>query len=171
MAANYSFKRNRCDGLRSCHAAVGSGRLTQVLGIAMAEYVHIADDQPLPDIGHLKPYKAVVVIEEVVSPERQKAISRWLVDTGCLYMMAWGPGCSGWDDSVDLANLEDYDYKEVPDDDFVMTTWHEDERLEEVFWFSKNNAYHPTKELENAVIVHLGGADKNAELKQVYSNA
>jgi hypothetical protein len=140
-------------------------------GIAIVEYVRIAGDEPLPKIGHLKPYKAVVVIEEAVSPERQKEISKWLVDTGCLYMMAWGLECSNWDDSVDVANLENFNYQEVPENDLVMTTWHENEVLEEVFWFSKNNANHPTKTLRNTVIIHLGCTDRSTELKHAYGTA
>jgi hypothetical protein len=59
-------------------------------------------------------------------------------------MMAWGRKCSSWDDSVDHANLERFDYSEIPDEDFVMTTWHENEPLCDVFFHARMCAFHPT---------------------------
>lgn len=85
--------------------------------------------------------------------------------------MAWGRECSSWDDSVDFANLEEFSYGEIPDDAFVMTTWHESEPLEEVFWFAKNSAFHPSIELDNTLILHLGENDKGEEFKKQFKNA
>jgi len=135
------------------------------------EYLRITNEVTLPDINRLKPFKSVVVVESNVSPDRQAEISKWLVGSGCLYMMAWGRECSSWDDSVDLANLEDFSYGEIPDDAFVMTTWHESEPLEEVFWFAKNSAFHPSIELDNTLILHLGENDKSKEFKEQFKNA
>jgi hypothetical protein len=67
-----------------------------------------------------RPFRAVVVVEEPVSAEWRAVASRWLVDADCLYMMAWGHECSLWDDSVDFANLEVFNFGEVPDRNFVM---------------------------------------------------
>ncbi|WP_456107224.1 DUF7684 family protein [Peristeroidobacter agariperforans] len=114
----------------------------------MIEYQPVTEVGTLPDVRALAPYKCVVIIESSVSVARQVEISRWLVDSGCLYMMAWGPGCSSWDDSVDLANLEQFDFRDVPEDNFVMTTWHESESLSEVFGFSKFAAMHPSTEMQ-----------------------
>jgi hypothetical protein len=86
-------------------------------------------------------------------------------------MMAWGPGCSSWDDSVDLANLEQFNFGEVPDDRFVMTTWHESEPLLEVFEFSKFTAMHPTIEIENTLILHVNGNGKAHEFTRMLQNA
>lgn len=79
-------------------------------------------------------------------------------------MMAWGTGCSSWDDAVDLANLEAFDFREIPDDDFVMTTWHESESLEEVLSFCVNLAHHPTVQLENTLVLQLGGSNRENEI-------
>src|SRR5205085_10605757 len=56
-------------------------------------YVRIAEGEPLPDISEYAPYRAVVVIDATHSDEWQNEVSKWLVDTGCLYMMAWGENC------------------------------------------------------------------------------
>ena len=73
----------------------------------------------MPDVGDLKPFKAIVVIEDRPTPEWETQASKWLVDSGCLYMMAWGEDCSSWDDSVDWANLETFDFGDIPDDEDV----------------------------------------------------
>jgi hypothetical protein len=86
-------------------------------------------------------------------------------------MLAWGVECSSWDDSVDLANLEAYDFGEIPEESDVMTTWHDDEPLREVFWFAKNSAEHPTVGIENTLILHLGELDQGAKLKREFDNA
>ena len=86
-------------------------------------------------------------------------------------MMAWGRNCSDWDDSVDYAKLKKFDFKDVPEESFVHTTWHEDEPLEEVFWFSKNVAYHPAVEPLRTTILHLAHAEQHAEMMKKYEEA
>ena len=113
----------------------------------------------------------VVVVEAEVSPDWQSIVSNWIVGSGCLYMMAWGVECSSWDDSVDIANLEEFKFGEIPEDRFVMTTWHADEPLAEVFWFSKNNAFHPTVELQRTVLLHISAENREHELLAAYAEA
>jgi hypothetical protein len=86
-------------------------------------------------------------------------------------MMAWGKDCSAWDSSVDEANLVRFDYGEIPEDDFVMTTWHADEPLEEAFWFSQFCAMHPSLELEKTYIVHISPEAKEAAMLQTFAAA
>ena len=86
-------------------------------------------------------------------------------------MMAWGKNCNTWDTSLDLANLEEFNYGEIAEDKLVMTTWHEDEPLKEVFWFSKNNAFHPVIELKNTLILHISNANKEKEYLTKFKNA
>jgi len=135
------------------------------------EYVHISNNSHLPDLSKLKPFRCIVVIEDEVSENRQKDISRWLIESGCLYMMAWGNKCASWDTSVDLANLEIFDFGDIPDNEFVSTTWHDDEQLSEVFWYSKNCAFHSTVDLNNTVVLHLSAASKSEQYAKDYANA
>ena len=88
-----------------------------------------------------------------------------------MYMMAWGQNCSSWDDSVDYANLNEFNYADIPEDKFVMTTWHEKDPLNEVFWFSKNNAFHPTVELKHTVLLHVAQREREKELLAEYAGA
>ncbi|MGZ8908251.1 MAG: DUF7684 family protein [Methylobacter sp.] len=111
--------------------------------MASTEYIHLVPGAPLPIIGGSVPFRAVVIADEEASPEWQASVSDWLAKSGCLYMMAWGKSCSSWDDSVDFANMEEFAFGEIPEEKSVMTTWHANEPLQEVFWFSKNSAVHP----------------------------
>jgi hypothetical protein len=137
----------------------------------MLNYVQVQNESNLPEIGFLNPFKAIIIIEEKVSIAWQARTSRWLVDSGCLYMMAWGQNCSSWDDSVDVASIEKWDFGDIPDEKFVMTTWHEAEPLSEVFYFAKHLANHQIVKIENLLILHIGQIDKKAELTIMFQKA
>ena len=86
-------------------------------------------------------------------------------------MMAWGPECSRWDDAVDDANLERYEYGDIPEEKFVMTTWHADAPLSEVFWFAKELANHPTVALDSTVLLHISATAAETEMLAAFENA
>ena len=111
--------------------------------IESAQYHQLLPGAPPPLNPPARPYRAAVVVEAAVTDEFRNAIAEWLVKTGCLYMVAWGDQCSEWDDAVDWVNLEDTNFEEIPDDRFVMTTWHAQESLAESIWFAKHVALHP----------------------------
>lgn len=86
-------------------------------------------------------------------------------------MMAWGRDCSLWDDSVDLANLEEFEHGDIPDDRFVITTWHDAEPLSEVFWFASHTAHHPDVGLEQTLIVDISPGDRGERLLTEFEKA
>jgi hypothetical protein len=135
------------------------------------KYLHLKPGEPPPPLEGVVPFKAVVVIDCEVTPEWQARISDWLVRSGCRYMMAWGQKCSDWDSSVDEANLAMFGFGEVPDDDFVMTTWHENEPLHDVFWFSERSAKHPSLELEGTYIIHIAPESNAVDLLNAFRAA
>jgi len=55
--------------------------------------------------------------------------------------------------AFDCANLEVFDFGDIPDSEFVMTTWHENEPLLEDCWFAKEAAHHPTVKLDNTLVL------------------
>ena len=136
-----------------------------------AIYLQVMPEAVLPDVSGLAPFRAVIIAEAQVSPEWQFAVSAWLVRSGCLYTMAWGMGSSSWDDSVDMANLERFEFKDIPEDSSVMTTWHDDETLDEVFRFCKNNASHPTIALKNTLLLHIATERREYETMSSYVDA
>ena len=137
----------------------------------MLKYVRVQSGDALPDISNLKPFKALVIIEEDISHEWQSQACKWLVDSGCLYMMAWGHDCGSWDDMVDWSNLEQWDFGEIPKEASVMTTWHEEQPIDEVFFFAKHAAVHSTVKLDNLLIFHIGTIDKEAEFESKFLKA
>ena len=134
-------------------------------------YLRIVEGEPLPDITGHAPFRAVVVLDAPYSAEWQTAVSEWLVASGCLYMMAWGENCSSWDDSVDWANIEAFNHEDIPEESFVMTTWHEKEPLIGVFWFARFCAHDPYDLIRCSLIVHVGTVDRKREFLALYEQA
>ena len=135
------------------------------------KYLQLEPESNLPDISSMKPFRTVVIVDDKPTSEWQAKVSEWLVRSGCLYMMAWGKDCSSWDDSVDSANLEEFNFGDIPEDKFVMTTWHEKDSLSETFWFSQHNAFHPAVKLQNTVILHISRNNREKELLAGYAGA
>jgi hypothetical protein len=137
----------------------------------MPHYVRIWPSEPLPEIARFSPFKAVVILDGEYSSEWQRDVSDWLVLSGCLYVMAWGPNCSSWDDSVDWSNIGRFEGSEIPDENFVMTTWHDHESLESVFWFAGASAYHPHVELNETILLDVGQQNREAEFLELFKSA
>lgn len=136
-------------------------------------YLHLPPDADLPDLGPRPPFLAVVLAEDEVAEMWLWDVARWLVASGARYVQAWGKDAEAWHDAVDDAALEAVDYEEAPDDRFVMTTWHEpeDEDMDEVFWFAKHNASHPSLPLYDVLIVHIAPAPRKEEIAKAYADA
>jgi hypothetical protein len=136
-------------------------------------YLRVQPNGELKAYDGPRPFRAVVIVEEPVSPEWQFAASKWLVEAGCLYMLAWGRDCSSWDDSVDLANLQAFDFGDIPPNEFVMTTWHEEDSLAEVFQFAKQHAtpMSPEVAIVDTLIFHVGSIDRGREYAELFAAA
>jgi hypothetical protein len=77
----------------------------------------------------------------------QAQLRKWmqpLVDRGLIYFCAWGRECKAVHDAVDICDIEREKRSENPDF-IIMTTWHDDEPLEEALWFFQMLAL-PTEE-------------------------
>ena len=119
-------------------------------------YLWLSPGIPLPQLPFERPFRAMVVSELHPGPARQTSICEWLAESGCRYMMAWGTEASSWDDSMDWVALERTGYAvDVASDDFIVTTWHRDEPLSDVFDFASRLAKHPTLNLEDLLVLHL----------------
>ncbi len=123
--------------------------------------------QPLPT----GPLRVIIVSEIEVNDEWRNSTAQWLVDGGCLYVVAWGTECEKWHDAVDWAVLETFDYGDIPDDKFVMTTWHADEPLTEALWFAGNCACHPVVELERTVFLHVANEANEEEMIATFATS
>lgn len=134
----------------------------------LPHYIHLLPEASMPDV-HLHARRMVIVAEAGVSGAWQARVSDWIVAQGILYVMAWGVDCSTWDDAVDWALLAAFDYENVPAERFAMTTWHEDEPLEEVFRFARHVASHPVVELDGVVLLHIARHENREGLLAAYA--
>lgn len=134
------------------------------------EYVHLDPNETLPQLP-CGPLRVVIISEIAVSDDWRSSTARWLVDGGCLYAVAWGAECEEWHDAVDWAVLETFDFGDIPDDRFVMTTWHADEPLSEALWFAGTCASHPDVELKKTVLLHVANEAKEEELIVTYATS
>jgi hypothetical protein len=135
-------------------------------------YLQLAPEESnLPDLNGMRPFRAVVLVRETVTNDWRNRVSDWLVAAGCLYVLAWGKDCSVWDDSVDWANIDAFDSKPIPPEHFVMTTWHEDETIEEVFWSATHCAEHPTVALQSDLILDIASANHEVDTIHAWAGA
>jgi hypothetical protein len=136
-------------------------------------YLHLKPEGDPPIWSGRRPFNAVVVATTAVSDAWQDRVSDWLVRSGCLYMMAWGANCSVWDDTVDRATRNYYHPGEIPDEGFVMTTWHPNETLESVFWYAQVNGVwgYNDQILDLTLIVDVGDEDRRVELLDLFKRS
>ena len=109
----------------------------------------------------------IVVYDSQVSHDNRSAITDALIKQGCRYGVCLGYDCSGWDDSLDWSYIfSDPDFS-PPNDRFVMSTWHEDEPLEDtIFHFlkcTKFDAFSP----RNFVVAIIGEGPHEEIIKLV----
>src|SRR4051794_40036211 len=127
------------------------------------QYLHLRPQEAPPPLA-CSPFCSVIVAEASASGSWRERVTEWLVHSGCLYAVTWGLDCEEWHDSVDDANLTAFDYGDIPDDRFVMTTWHSKESLGEAFWFAGQCAFHPTIELKETIIIHVSSEPRETEM-------
>jgi hypothetical protein len=134
-------------------------------------YLHLNPNNELPALEGLQQFKAIIIIEAEVPEMTQWEICRWLVVSGCMYALAWGLECQAWEEAVEEAALEAVNYEDVPEEQRVMTTSHEDEELSEAFWFAKHRAVHPAHELRDTLILHIADTPRRDEIEAEYRDA
>ena len=134
-------------------------------------YLHLNPNNELPALEGLQQFKAIIIIEAEVPEMTQWEICRWLVVSGCVYALAWGLECRAWEEAVEEAALEAVNYEDVPEEQRVMTTSHEDEELSEAFWFAKHRAVHPAHELRDTLILHIADTPRRDEIEAEYRDA
>lgn len=134
------------------------------------KYFHLSPDADLPTLEGLRQFKTILVADVEVQETTMWDVSRWLIESGCLYALTWGIDCEAWHEALDDAYLEAINYEDVPAAQALISTWHEDEDLEEVFWFAKHRAAHPA-DLQETLILHIADTQRREELEAQYRDA
>jgi hypothetical protein len=133
-------------------------------------YRHLSPSSELPSLEGLRQFKAVVVVEADVLETMMWDVSRWLVDSGCLYALVWGKDSEQWREAIEDASLEAADYEDLPAERQVQVTSHEDDDLDEVFWFARHRAAHAA-DLKQTLILHLADVPRRDELEAQFRDA
>lgn len=129
-------------------------------------YLHLPSGSEPPEQFLDEPFKAIIIIEQKVTGEWRNQISNWLVDADCKYMMAWGQDCSLWDEAVDWACIDQQ--IDINDEtNFVITTWHENESLMDVFEFAQL-AVHPVLQLTKLAVIYIGERDQQLRFENIH---
>lgn len=131
-------------------------------------YLHLHPGQAPPE-PRSDPFRAIVVSEVEVEQDWRERIAEWLEKSGCLYVVAWGVECEAWHDTVDWTNLQEFGFGDIPDERFVMTTWHANQPLPEAFWFAEHCAWHPDIDLAETVILHISEEARSTEMLETYA--
>jgi hypothetical protein len=133
-------------------------------------YLHVRPHEELPPIGASAPFLAVLVVDAACEEYWRWEACRWLAASACRYLLAWGEDCAQWAESAEDAHLEAVP-DDVPADQVLLTTSHEEEDLEEVFWFVRHRARHPALQLAQAVIIHVAECGRKEALEALYAQA
>ena len=89
-----------------------------------------------------------------------------LLEAGARYVCVWGPDCSRVHDAFDLVAGElGFNSRDA----VIMTTWHENEPLEEAAWFAANAAFahHAYAEASNVLVaLSVGSVEWESQIRQ-----
>jgi len=107
----------------------------------------------------------LVVVADDVTDEEQSELSQQFVRAGCRYAVCFGPTSSSWDDSIDMVSVMDrVDGRDPP---FVMTSWHDDESVDEAVAFFAQHSRIDDELPRDFVVFMLGGTDREcAEVRE-----
>ena len=103
-----------------------------------------------------------------ISDDGVLALARSLIADGCAYACCWGTDCERVHDLFDKAMVE-----LLPDGPHVMTTWHDDEPLDDALWFAMFNSY-PDPELfdscRSMIGISIGSKEWATEIRAAMSD-
>jgi hypothetical protein len=99
----------------------------------------------------------LVITDPAITNYERDAVSKEVVQQGCRYAVCTGYQCCRWDDSIDFAFLATSPDFSPPDEKFVMTTWHEEEPLEDVAHYIRWNTAFDKFIRQHYLVLILGG--------------
>lgn len=136
----------------------------------MFKYILLPVDVPISIPVEMTKFKCLILNERDVGEQYRTEVSETLVKAGCVLASAWGLNCSAWDDDVDYAFLDHYDFDQCPEDQCVMTTWHDNETLEEIVEFVKlYNGYSDVK-LDDILVLDFATQDRGEFIEKLYKS-
>jgi len=91
----------------------------------------------------------------------KKAFAQALIRGGCRYAVCAGTDAQSWHDAFDLAREEVSRgmSEEAADREFVMTSWHDRESVEDTAFFFAFNTVFDDHDFTKYLVVHFGGSE------------
>lgn len=135
------------------------------------KYFQLIPMDALPSISELKPFLAILVVDEQVGAEWRDKVSHWLVKSGCKYMLSWGKDRAAWNESVDLANIAQFQNGQIPEDELVLTSDQNELSLDHFFTEAKITATQDCSDFDHTLILHISMENKEKEVLTRFSGA
>ncbi|MBL4786889.1 MAG: hypothetical protein JKY49_15860 [Cohaesibacteraceae bacterium] len=125
----------------------------------MIKYVSLIDQGDLPKLGDLKSFTCIILIGESTPVAHQLEICKWLVDSGCKWIMAFGQDCEIWHDTS-CSVVADMTSDTTAGQN-IMTTSHRDQTIDEVLALAKLSM----QKFDNILMLDVG-EDGNQDMLQ-----
>lgn len=90
--------------------------------------------------------------QDDATSDEMMSVANWLISSGCRYVVCAGSKCSEWHDIVDTVDI----IRDPDTQNLVMTTWHENETVEDVVWFWLNLTDFEDIAFENYLALLIG---------------
>lgn len=103
-----------------------------------------------------------------VQVEDVMRIAEILLSAGGAVFGCWGSGCRRIQEIIDEIDSDPFREKDVPDDAVIMTSWHEDESLEDALWFFLNESTpdtHFEETLGSSLAISIGAPESAAKIR------
>lgn len=133
----------------------------------------LASDEVLAATQSVAPHFAVFLAWDAtsVATEEISRLATQLHNRGLAYLCAFGPDCERVHDIFDEVGIELDGAR--PSDSVIMTTWHDDESLEDALWFfvncsSPDAAYEDTCRI--GIAVTIGNSQWATQVADYLSN-
>jgi len=100
------------------------------------------------------PFVAFVALDtRYLTGERLGELAKDLLEAGCVYMCSWGPDASRIHDMFDWLAVEAELAGRPYVEDVLMTSWHEQDSLDDALWFAVFAAFPPVGEARAVLAV------------------
>ena len=83
-------------------------------------------------------------------------ISNDLIEANCRFAVCAGSDCSNRDDSIDMAYISSDENYDPPDETMVMTSWHDNETVNDIMFFGLNITNFDYHDFKKYVVLFIG---------------
>lgn len=117
----------------------------------------LPSDVPSLDPPFEEDYALLLIIGTTVASAKQRyQIALNIVNSRCQYVVTFGHDCELWHDSIDESCQDDT----TPHGRFLMTTWHDNEPLDDVVDFFWWNTSYADFESERLAVILIGAENE-----------